>query len=506
MNNNYYISSFAWSTISKILNAILGFISVPLLLAYYGKVEYGLLSIAIACNGYMNLLDLGMNTGAVRFYAQWNTEGDKDKIYRVARTNISFYMVVASLNILFLIILALYGEPIFSISHDEFLQLRLCLYILALFCILSWETTVFNQLLIADKQMSFTMQIQCLQTVLKGFAVLLVFWADLSLTAYFFYLTAFVALAIVPYAYKCLKDNLIDSLKPAWYWKDFKIVITFSLSIFALSLFQMTATQSRPILLSMFSIHGASAVADFRIIEVIPQLIIMIGGTFSGIFLPKTSEMVARNDETAIHNFAYKWTTYTTIVIVMMCFPFILCAKEVLSAYVGTEYSYLSKWLIIWCITVLIQMHTTPGNALVLAYGKTKLLVIVTAIACLLSMILNIWLCKYFDVGSAIIAYFIYTLIIIGLYYVSFYKKLLGLSRLKLFKSFLRPVLVAVLLFVVVYMIPISVDLFQGLNERVAYILICVMKSVIWFVPYVVLLNLFKIINIKQIIKSNGNL
>ena len=123
MNNNYYISSFAWSTISKILNAILGFISVPLLLAYYGKVEYGLLSIATACNGYMNLLDLGMNTGAVKFYAQWNTEGDKDKIYRVARTNISFYMVVAGLNILFLIILALYGEPIFSISHDEFLQL-----------------------------------------------------------------------------------------------------------------------------------------------------------------------------------------------------------------------------------------------------------------------------------------------------------------------------------------------------------------------------------------------
>ena len=506
MNNNYYISSFAWSTISKILNAILGFISVPLLLAYYGKVEYGLLSIATACNGYMNLLDLGMNTGAVKFYAQWNTEGDKDKIYRVARTNISFYMVVAGLNILFLIILALYGEPIFSISHDEFLQLRLCLYILALFCILSWETTVFNQLLIADKQMSFTMQIQCLQTVLKGFAVLLVFWADLSLTAYFFYLTAFVALAIVPYAYKCLKDNLIDSLKPAWYWKDFKIVITFSLSIFALSLFQMTATQSRPILLSMFSIHGASAVADFRIIEVIPQLIIMIGGTFSGIFLPKTSEMVARNDETAIHNFAYKWTTYTTIVIVMMCFPFILCAKVVLSAYVGIEYSYLSKWLIIWCITVLIQMHTTPGNALVLAYGKTKMLVIVTASACLFSMILNIWLCKYFDVGSAIIAYFLYTIIIIGLYYISFYKKLLKLNRWNLFKCFAKPTLIGAIVFLIVSFVPIRIELFGEMNQRFAYILICFVKSILWLIPYIILLIVFKIIDLRKVIRSHGNM
>lgn len=506
MNNNYYISSFAWSTISKILNAILGFISVPLLLAYYGKVEYGLLSIATACNGYMHLLDLGMNTGAVKFYSQWKSEGKIEKVFRVARTNITFYFTISIINIALLLALAFYGESLFAINHEEFIQLRTCLLIIALFCVMNWETTVFNQLLIADKQMAFTMQIQCLQAILKAVAVALVFIANLTLTTYFFFLTTFVAIAIVPYIYKCRKNNLIDSLRPAWYWADFKTVILFSLSIFALSLFQMTATQSRPILLSMFSIHGASAVADFRIIEVIPQLIIMIGGTFSGIFLPKTSEMVARNDETAIHNFAYKWTTYTTIVIVMMCFPFILCAKEVLSAYVGIEYSYLSKWLIIWCITVLIQMHTTPGNALVLAYGKTKMLVIVTASACLFSMILNIWLCKYFDVGSAIIAYFLYTIIIIGLYYISFYKKLLKLNRWNLFKCFAKPTLIGAIVFLIVSFVPIRIELFGEMNQRFAYILICFVKSILWLIPYIILLIVFKIIDLRKVIRSHGNM
>ena len=505
-NKNYYISSFAWSTISKILSALLGFISVPLLLGYYGKTEYGLLSIATACNGYMHLLDLGMNTGAVKFYSQWKAEGLTDKIFRVARTNISFYLVIASINTLLLILLAIFGESLFSISHNEFLQLRSCLFILALFCIISWETTVFNQLLIADKKMTFTMQIQCVQTFLKGIAVLLVFLADLKVTTYFFYITAIVALAIIPYAYKCKKNNLIDSFKPAWYWKDFKVVITFSLSIFALSLFQMTATQSRPILLSMFSINGATAVADFRIIEVIPQFIIMIGGTFSGIFLPKTSEMVARNDEAAMHSFAYKWTTYTTIIVSILCFPFILGSKEILSAYVGNEYSYLSKWLVIWCLTVLVQMHTTPGNALVLAHGKTKLLVIVTAIACLISMILNVWLCKYYDVGSAIIAYFLYTVTIIGLYYVSFYKKLLRLNRWLLFKCFAKPTLISVIVFAIVLLIPIQLDFAGQINERLAYIIVFIIKALLWFIPYIMLLSLFKIIDLKNVIKSKGNM
>ncbi len=40
--NNYYLSSFFWSTVSKLLNAVWGFITVPLLLGYFGKAEYGL--------------------------------------------------------------------------------------------------------------------------------------------------------------------------------------------------------------------------------------------------------------------------------------------------------------------------------------------------------------------------------------------------------------------------------------------------------------------------------
>lgn len=499
IKSNYYISSLFWSTLSRILNAVLGFITIPLLLGYYGKAEYGILSIATACNGYMHLLDLGMNTGAVKFYSQWKAEGDIYRIYRVARSNITFYVIIAIVNILMLLGVAFWGESLFSVTHIQFLQIRTCLCIIALFSLISWVSTVFNQLLIADKQMSFTMQVQCVQTILKAILVFCVLYAHLELTTYFFYLTALVAVAFVPYAFKCKKYNLIDSYKPAWYWNDFKVVITFSLSIFALSLFQVTATQSRPILLSMFALNGATAVADFRIVEVIPQLIIMIGGTFSGIFLPKTSEMVARKDDEAMKQFAYKWTTYTTAIVALLCFPFILCAKEVLSAYVGQEYVNLAPWLIIWCFTVLIQMHTTPGNALVLAHGKTKLLVKVTAAACIVSMALNAFLCKYLNVGSAIVAYFLYVCVIIGLYYVSFYKKLLNLSRRKMVVCFLKPIFCALLVYAFASLIPVRIEMLGDINERIGYIIVCVVKTMIWMIPYIAILYFAKIIDFKQL-------
>lgn len=502
MKSNYYISSFFWSTLAKVLNAILGFISIPLLLGFYGKAEYGILSIATACNGYMHLLDLGMNTGAIKFFSQWIIEGKMDTVDRVARTNISFYLFIGCINIAGLLILALWGENLFSITHSQFLQLRTCLLIIALFSIFSWVTTVFNQLLVSNKQIAFTMQMQCLQTILKMLLIFVVLWLNLSLSIYFFFLTFILALLLIPYAYKSYRDKLISCFKPAKYWQDFKVVITFSMSIFALSLFQMTATQSRPILLSVFATNAASVVAEFRIIEVIPMFIVMVGLTFSSIFLPKASELITHNNQIEINKFAYKWTRLTSILANILCIPFILSSKEVLTAYVGVEYSSLSVWLSIWCITALIQIHTTPGNSLILACGKTKLLVITSAIACIISMLLNIIFCKYMGVGSAVVGYFVYVLIVISMNYIAYYRRTLNLDNFQMFLSFITPTALGLIALCIVYILPLDKLKIDFFSERINIIIFCLTKATIWFSLYIVALAIFKLIRIKELFRN----
>ena len=145
--------------------------------------------------------------------------------------------------------------------------------------------------------------------------------------------------------------------------------------------------------------------------------------------------------------------------------------------------------MIIWCITVLIQIHTTPGNSLVLAYGKTKALVLTTAISCVLSIVINVVLARRFGAGSAVIAYFIYVSIVIGLYYLHYYKSLLRLNRWKMFLAFIIPTAVAAAVYVPCHLfLKLDVSLFGGINERVAYILICLIKTLAWLLPYAVIL------------------
>lgn len=496
LRNNYYVSSFFWSTFQKIINAVIGFVSVPLLLGYYGKVEYGILGIATACNGYMHLLDLGMDTGAVKFYSQWRSEGKHELISRVARTNITFYGIIAIVNILGLVALAVWGEDLFAVDHEQFLLLRSCLLIIAAFSLLSWGATTFNQLLIADMQMAFTMQVQSVIAVLKAILIAAVFLIGLSLKQYFFLLTGVVALSIVPYALRCKKYNLINSLKPAFYWRDFRIVILFSLSIFALSLFQMTATQSRPIILSIFAENGADAVADFRIIEVVPQLIITIGGVFSGIFLPKASEIVSKGDHDAQKKFAYKWTILTTIIANCLCFPFMLGSGEIITAYVGTGFEHLPIWLVIWTICVLLQIHSTPTNSLILAHGKTKILVYISAIACIISMIINAVLAPLYGVGSSVIGYSIYIIINLFSYYGFYYKHVLDLSRLKIGSSFLMPSLYATIAYVIVAIIFHDVKM-EFVNLRLSQILVFGLKMICWLFLYSSFIISSKTIQIK---------
>lgn len=502
LNNSYFFSAFFWSTLSKVLNAIFGFISVPLLLGFYGKAEYGLLSIATACNGYMHLMDLGMNTGAVKFFAQWEAEGKRSLIYNVARTNISFYFIISIVNIIGLLALAFGGESLFSVTHEQFIQLRYCFFILALFSSVSWITTVYNQLLTAFKKVTYTMQIQCVQVVLKGVLIALVFLCNFTLIQYFFYLTLIVAIAIVPYMIKSKKEGYIDTHKPAAYWGDFKVVLTFSLALFALSLFQVTATQARPIILSIFAENGAETVADYRIVEVIPQFIITVCGTFVSIFLPKSSEMMIRNDKAQIQEYVNGWTVKTTILVCVLCFPFIVGGSQILSAYVGAEYSNLTVWLQLWCFFLIVQMHSTPAFSFVLANGKTKVLVIGTAIACVVSILFNILLCKTMQVGSAIIGYVIYMLCLIGVYYLYLYKHYLGLKRWPIFKSFLKPLLLGGICCVIPFLIKVD-GMFNAFvsNARMEYLLEFSVLAISWLVPYTIFLLLTKTFRLSEIKK-----
>lgn len=450
MKTGYYVTSVFWSGLAKVFNAVVGFVSIPLLLKHFGMDQYGILSLATAANTYLQLMDLGMNMGSITFFSQWRAKGEHERIQRVAGTSISLYGLIGVLNALILIAIGLWGEGLFQVTAAEFVQLRLALFILAFFSVANWVTMVFSQLLISADRIAFTQQVQLVQTLLRLLLIVVTVYAGLGLHTYYFFTTLFFAGLFIPYYAKCRQLKLIHTLRPQWHWSEFQVVLLYSLSLFVLTFFQMSAANSRPILLGMFVSDAPRVIAEYRIIEVFPAFILSIGGMMTSIFLPKASGMTASGVQTDIDLFAVRATRMTSIMSVVLCVPVALLAEELIEVYVGPDYVHLAVWLRLWALSLLISLHTSPGNSLILASGKTRVLVVVTVIACLLSMLSNALLSPYMEVGSAVLSYAGYLLVMVVSDYLYIYPKSIGLPSKRMFWAFAKPALLGVTAFALI--------------------------------------------------------
>jgi O-antigen/teichoic acid export membrane protein len=488
--SKYVVNSFFWGSIAKVFDALIKFISIPLLITYFGKDDFGLISLAISVNAYLQLLDMGINTGAVKYFSEWIHKKKFDLLNSVARTSISFYGTVGIINALILIIIAFFGMNMFSITDNQSFILQDLFLVIALFAIINWSTSVFSQLLIANENIAYIQKINIIRSFLSLIVILVTIKLHWNLTTYFIWFTIINSFVLIPFFRKAKVSGLIKSILPAFDWTNFGIIFKYSLAIIAMSVFTVSSTTLRPIILGILSVDGIGIVADYKIMETITLFIISIGGMFISIFLPKTSKLLLENDKEKVAKFAYESTLNMSIIVVILSMPFILNAREIISVYVGRNYLYLTKWLILWLVTILCYLHNSPVASLVLSTGKTKMLVYSSAIACIVSIIINSIFCTQLGAGSAVIGYSVYILIQMTFYYFYFNNKILGLNSYKVFKSFIIPTLLGFMVVIIVRLIN-----FQLENNYLQIVL----KSSIWLILYCALLMKFKIISYKKI-------
>ena len=67
-------------------------------------------------------------------------------------------------------------------------------------------------------------------------------------------------------------------------------------------------------------------------------------------------------------------------------------------------------------------------------------------------------------------------------------------------KCFVIPTAIACLLFLLVYFGPVSEMIVGNENSRMSNMLVCVVKTLLWIVPYVFVLQYLKIVDIRNLL------
>lgn len=450
------VSGVVWSTIVNIVNAVYGFIAVPILINHFGKAEYGLIGLAMSVNVYMNLMDMGFNSTNVRFYSAWLAEKKYDRLMKGFQTSLSFYGVIGLLNALIMLIVALFASNIFNVTQEQNVVLQHLMYILAATAFCHWFSSCFDQLIKATENIAWLQKRTLATKVLMIIVLAATVIFNLSIELYFA-LTMLAQLAIIPMSISKIKKlTPFLSLIPKWYSSSFKEMLPYCMNIFSFSLFQFSFYNLRPVFLG---IQGTiESVADFRILNGIIGVVTMLGGAFTGILLPSSSKAVANHNKEAYYRMAYDGTKYISILCCFCCFGMMSVGSEILTMYVGETYLYLIPWFNLWLLCTL-GTHNQAISSLILAGTDIRAISYSSILASVVGLLVAWFTIPYYNIGGVCIAFAVYMLIQLCFYYFYYWPVRMEISSIRvLLRSFLPFVLIGLLCYLLVDNLIISIS------------------------------------------------
>lgn len=436
-------SGIVWSTVANVVNAIYGFIAVPILINHFGKAEYGLIGLAMSVNIYMNLMDMGFNSTNVRFFSAWLAKKNYSRLLKGFQTSLSFYGVVGLVNAIVLLVIAAFSGCIFNVNSSQDSILKHLFYILAVSAFCQWFSSCFDQLIKATENIAWIQKRTLMTKILMIIVLAATVLFDLSIEFYYI-LTCIASFAIVPMSVsKIRKEIPFIKFLPKWDNSSFSEMLPYCLNIFSFSLFQFSFYNLRPVFLGMQG--NIESVTDYRILNGIIGIVTMLGGAFTGILLPSTSKVVATHNEAAYYRMAYDGTKYISILICFCCFGMMSVGAEVLTMYVGKSYLYLLPWFNLWLLCTL-GTHNQAISSLILAGSDIRALSYSSAFSSIVGLVLSWCLIPRYQIGGVCIAFVVYLLIQLLFFYCYYWPRKMKINSFRVFnKCFFPSVLTGII-------------------------------------------------------------
>lgn len=427
-----------WTYANAIITSVYGFISVPLLLNYFGKASFGLIALAMSLNVYLGLMDLGISGTTVRFFSTWLAEDNKEKVKKLFSTSIYFLGCIGLINACILFIFGVYCDRVFDLTTDEVTMLRYLIGILGLNAFFSWATSPFDQIIRSGENVAWLQKRSLYPISCQIIILILTLSLKWSLPVYFF-LSTFSYLFIVPLTIRKIKKTFpYVSFVPKFDKLIFREILSYSISIFSFGIFQFSMLNLRPIILGVQS--GVESVADYKVLAGIVGMVLTVSSCFFSVMLPSSTKAVAQGNKDALDKIVYDGTKYVTIVLSLMIFGGVVVGDSLLRIYVGDSFSNLSIWLIVWLLSLFVQ-HNQPISTIIFAGTNVKPIAYISAFSTLVGLSSGWLLSPIYHVGGVVIGYLLYCISQILFYYIYYWPRVLKINSVRvLFCSFIPPV------------------------------------------------------------------
>lgn len=386
------------------LQAVIGFLYVPILLHYIGKSEYGLYQLMGSLIAYFSIMDFGFSAAVIRFYAKYKALKDSIGMENILAISVRGYGAVTVLALAIGFVCYGFLDVIFvgSMTVSEVNEAKQIFLLLLLNIVITLSTMVFRSVINAHERFFFLKGMETIQLVMQPILVVLVLQHHPSAFSVAAVQTVLNLLLSGARVYYCFHDLHVKIHFHYWSPELFSEFKKLALSVFVVTLIDQVFWKTNQIILGIIS--GTAAVAVYSIASLIYMNYMALSTAISGVYLPYVTGMVAKREPVNKLSELFiqigRWQYY---LLTLVATGFIIFGKQFISLWAGPgfEDSYIITLLIILPFTVdLIQ---NIGLAIMQAMNRYDFRARIYFVTGVLNLLLAIPLgIKYGGIGCAV--------------------------------------------------------------------------------------------------------
>ncbi|MGG1573187.1 lipopolysaccharide biosynthesis protein [Fictibacillus sp. NRS-1165] len=482
MNINQRKAGILLSYTLTVINALVGFVYIPLLIHFLGKSEYGLYQLMGSFLIYLSLFDFGLSNTVTRYYSKYlalNNEKGKENLLALS---IVIYLSLTIVLIIVGIIFYFFLEQIFndSLTKLEILTAKKMYIIILITAAVTIATSVFNAIINANERFVFLKGLSIVQTIMRPLVVYAVFSIEASALIVVIIQAIINISGVILKIYYSFRKLNVKIRYHHWDKNLFKEMLRYSFFVFITALMDQIFWNSDQVILGI--LVGTSSVAVYSIGSQIVMYYMTLSTAMSGVFLPSITKSVTKEDSNKeLTNTFIKVGRLQFILLGAVLSGFILFGKEFIFIWVGHSFSQAYYIILILIIPFTIDLIQNIGLTILQAKNLHSFRAIVFLGMSVINIIASIPLAiKYGGIGTAFatgIAYLIGNGFIMNFYY---YQK----AKLDIFLFWYEigkisiPIIIATGIGIFIDKIPIESQILSLIIKISIYLIIYI--SLVW--------------------------
>lgn len=419
------LHNLIWTTSSKLADAAVRFLTVPIVLGHFGKAQFGLLALAFSINVFLSIADFGLNINAIRRLADYQARQDWPAVAKLVRSCSFYYSLIGFVNLAGVLVVGWMAPQWFNLDAVQAETFMWMMVSLGVASWLGWSFAIHRQIIQAAGQLGWDERNMLFCTVGAAALVGLTVWLDLTLVSYFIGSMLVGCIPIV------LRLNKVRQLVPGLTigfkadWQIFKPMVNTSLLIFMMSLSHLMANNFRPIILAA---EGTlNDVADYRIIQGVVSFALMVSGGALNVIYPEVARLEAEGETGRLRELTYRGTSLLLWSHMLLLVPLALCSELILRLYVGPGFVHLALPLALWLLTCLAG-HNAVFSSVLLSRGMIGMLTLTSVVNAAATLALAYVLVPAFGLNAVIGTYVLFVVLQTLVFYLLLVPKL-GFGR-----------------------------------------------------------------------------